>query len=103
MRWYILGGEDGYTPIPASIEQWAAWASKGGDDIKRVARTQIGDVTVSTVFLGLDHSLGYGPAVLFETMIFGGKNDDFTDRCSTWRQAEKMHEDACAKVRGTNG
>ena len=37
-----------------------------------------------------------GPPILFETMIFGGPEDQYTDRCSTWDEAVKMHEKACA-------
>lgn len=36
-----------------------------------LARTEVGWLTVSTVFLGLDHGLYDGPPVLWETMIFG--------------------------------
>jgi hypothetical protein len=33
-------------------------------------------------------------------MIFGGQHDQYTNRCSTWDEAEKMHEEAVALVRG---
>lgn len=42
----------------------------------------IGDIYVSTVFLGLDHSFGsFGECkpVLFETMIFGGEHDQYQE------------------------
>src|SRR5258706_13563526 len=39
---------------------------------RHVAKTDFGDVRVSTVFLGFDRSFGQGPPLLFETMIFGG-------------------------------
>jgi hypothetical protein len=32
---------------------------------------------VSTVFLGTNHSFGFEPPLLFETMIFGGRFDDY--------------------------
>jgi hypothetical protein len=67
----------------------------------RVAETIVGDARVSTVFLGLDHRFGgEGPPVLFETMIFGGRLDEFQDRCCTWDEAEKMHAEAVRLVRG---
>jgi len=68
-----------------------------------VARSKIGDVQISTVFLGIDHSWDNGPPVLFETMVFGGNHDQYQERCSTWKQAEDMHERACALVRGVSG
>ena len=68
-----------------------------------VARSKIGDVQISTVFLGIDHSWDNGTPVLFETMVFGGNHDQYQERCSTWKQAEDMHERACALVRGVSG
>lgn len=46
-----------------------------------VVRNEIGKVTVSTVFLGLDHNFqGVGPPVLWETMVFGGGYDEAQER-----------------------
>ena len=70
------------------------------DDPHRVASSYVGDVHVSTVFLGLDHGFGSGPPIVFETMIFHGSHDGYQDRCSTWEEAEKMHQKAVAIVRG---
>jgi hypothetical protein len=39
-------------------------------DYKRVALTKVGQYNISTVWLGLDHSFGHGPPLIFETMIF---------------------------------
>lgn len=66
---------------------------------KRVDLTTIDDSHISTVFLGIDHRFGDdGPPILFETMIFGGKFNDYQERCSTWDQAVEMHKKACQKV-----
>jgi hypothetical protein len=66
-----------------------------------VDRTDIGDdVSVSTVFLGIDHSLSnIGPPILFETLVFGGKYDDDRCRYSTWDQAAAGHRAMVAKIR----
>lgn len=58
-----------------------------------------GGVRVSTVFLGLDHSYGDGPPLLFETMVFGGPLDQEQDRCATWEDAEQMHEKLVVRAR----
>jgi hypothetical protein len=71
-----------------------------GIDPWRVAETELGQVRISTVFLGLDHQFFGGQPLLFESMIFGGQHDQYTNRCSTWDEAEKMHEEAVALVRG---
>ena len=75
------------------LMEWSNWYEKGNDN-RRVAHTALGKTNVSTVFLGLDHSFGGGKPLLFETMIFGGKHDEYQERCSTWEEAEEMHKRA---------
>lgn len=87
---YILQGHE---VIPADLMTWARWF-EGADEQRVVAKTTIGDATVSTVFLGLDHAWGAGPPMTFETMIFGGDHDQYQTRCSTWEQAEAQHAEA---------
>lgn len=65
----------------------------------KVARETHGDADVSTVFLGLDHQFDDGPPLLFETMIFGGKHDDYCERYATIEEARDGHRVACAVVR----
>lgn len=76
---------------------WARWLETAD---RKVARTQRGDVSVSTVFLGLDHQFGNGPPLLFETMVFGGEHDEEQERYSTWEEAEAGHAAWCEKVWG---
>ena len=56
------------------------------------------DVSVSTVFLYMDHSFNGGTPLLFETMIFGGLHDNHQLRYSTWEDAERGHEECCQMV-----
>jgi hypothetical protein len=89
---YIL---DGKKAVPTDLMTWGRWLETVREG-RVVART--GDrslVQVSTVFLGLDHSFGDGPPMIFETMIFGGEHDQWQERCSTWEEAEAMHTKAC--------
>lgn len=72
---------------------------------KRIRHTSIGDVRVSTVFLGIDHGIYFdvkkqGKPILFETMIFGGEHGGYQTRCSTHRQALAMHKAAINNVKG---
>ena len=83
--------------VEKDIIKWSRWYEKGD---RKVANTVIDGVRVSTVFLGLDHSFESGEPILFETLVFDGDKDGDMDRCSTWEQAEKMHEKMCTKVRG---
>lgn len=83
-------------PVPADLMTWASFF---GSADRIVAKSQFGDVGVSTVFLGLDHRFGdSGPPLIFETMIFGGPHSDYQTRCSTWEEAEEMHRVACVLV-----
>lgn len=84
---YVL---DGQTPIvEKDLMKWAEWFEKS--DIA-VAKYKNGDVSVSTVFLGLNHNYGIGAPILFETMVFGGKFDGEQERYSTWDDAENGHD-----------
>ena len=103
---YVL---DGKTPVAEpDLMKWANWMETCNRVVRKdtatvkLAGEPIGEVRVSTVFLGLDHSFGNGPPMLFETMVFGVALDQEQDRCSTWEAAEKMHELMCERVkRGT--
>ena len=87
---YIL---DGHKAVPCDdVFEWGRWFEKAN---RRVAEEVRGEIRVSTVFLGLDHSFGSGPPLLFETMIFGMK-DIYQERYSTWEEAEDGHKRACA-------
>ncbi len=90
---YILKGHEA---VPTDLMTWARWFEKGD---RIVAKDTVGEVRVSTVFLGLDHSFGTGPLLLFETMIFGGPLDGDMDRYTTWEQAEAGHAAMLAKVK----
>lgn len=48
------------------------WAIKHNDwNYKRVKQTDIGDIKISTVWLGLDHGFETNGPLIFETMVFG--------------------------------
>jgi hypothetical protein len=87
MSHYVL---DGRNPVPTDLMTWARWFETAD---RHVACDYVGPIYVSTVFLGLDHSWGRGPPLLFETMVFA--DDDAHDlicrRYSTWEQAERGH------------
>jgi hypothetical protein len=92
---YIL---DGHNPVPCNdLMEWARWFETSD---RRVAHDEIGDVRVSTVFLGLNHRFGPGSPLLFETMIFGGPHDQYQERCTFWDDAVKQHAEAVAMARG---
>ena len=81
---------EGHKVVPCDdLLTWGEWL---GTADRRVARTEISaSLFVSTVFIGLDHSFGNGPPLLFETMVFRNGSGGEEDRCSTWEQAEQQH------------
>lgn len=84
---YIL---DGKNPIPADTMTWTRWMNDRRTDI-HVADEKVGEVRISTVFLGLDHNFDKGDPILFETLVFGGPLDGEMDRYHTWEEAEAGH------------
>jgi len=92
IKHYIL--ENG-KPKDVPLMEWGRWMETGN---RRIGKTKIGDVEVSTVFLGLDHGFG-GKTLLFETMIFGGKYDEWCERYETMEEAKKGHAKAVKKVK----
>ena len=83
---------DGKTPVPVNsiLELGETFVDP---ETRIVRQTQLtGKITISTVFLGINHNFGINTEpILFETMAFGAKND-YMKRYSTWDEAEKGHE-----------
>src|SRR3990167_790601 len=94
---YILNGQ---TPEHIKdIVEWGRWFETA--DLT-VAETKVGKVTVSTVFLGLDHSFGGGTPILFETMILGGKEHGYQERYASLEESMIGHERAVVLARQAN-
>lgn len=93
---YIL--DDDGSPVPCdSLTGWAMWFEANGDK-RRVAFDRIGDIEISTVFLGFDHSFGGASPLLFETMIFHGDHDEYCERYTFREDALKGHARAVKLV-----
>jgi hypothetical protein len=96
---YIL--DDAGEPVPEpDILKWGRWM----EGVERLLiRTELApNITVSTVFLGLDHGHGRGNnlPILWETMIFGGPHTDYQERYTSREAALVGHEMAVALARG---
>lgn len=82
------------------LGKWSEWMATAD---RTVARTKIDafNATVSTVFLGLDHSYtAEGLPLLYETMVFqgGSAHDEFMMRYSTLGMAKQGHDEVCSKL-----
>jgi len=65
----------------------------------RVGRARIFSVEVSTVFLCVDHRHSVeGDPILWETMIFGGKYDQYQERYTSEKDAIDGHRKAVRMV-----
>jgi hypothetical protein len=69
------------------------------NDLRKIEVTKVGEVTISTVHLVIDHSFGVGPPVIFETMVFGGENDEYMQRYSTEAAALAGHDQIVMSIK----
>lgn len=94
MNRYILKNR-----VPVPEPDLLTWGRFFESKDRIVARTDLGDVHVSTVFLGLDHRFtNSGDPILFETMVFGGAHDGDQERYCTWDDAERGHAAMVKKI-----
>lgn len=94
--WYKL--DKNRNPVPCADGEYPK-KDVTNENEWRVGNDMIDDVHVSTVFLGLDHRFGEGEPILFETMIFGGKHDEYQERYCTWNEAAEGHKRAIELVK----
>ncbi len=87
--------KEGNVSLEPNLEKWAKSFQA---NTRRIAGTRVFGIYISTIFLGLDHSFGSGPPILFETMIFGGINDQYQKRYVTLEEAKKGHKETVLLV-----
>ena len=99
---YFLVGK---TPFLAQTEEerQLGWAQD-----RRVDLTQVGNRSVSTVFLPIDHGWESGGLpYLFETMVFSDSDGDpwtdYQDRWRSWDEAQVGHNRVVARLRNGEG
>ena len=69
-------------------------------DYARIGLDVVGELKVSTVWLGLNHEFRPGrPPLIFETMIFGGDHDQELARYCTEADAAEGHRRVVADLR----
>ena len=91
---YILKGKK---IIPVDLLIWAKYFET---ENRHIGNDSIGRTRVSTVFLGIDYNFSpKGKPLLFETMIFGGKHDQYQERYSTYKEAKEGHKRALKLVK----
>ena len=90
-KWYIL--DENNKPLESTIIKYVEW-EEANPEKRAVKQEYVGDVRISTVFLGLDHVWNSDIPVLWETMIFGGEHDQYMDRYTSYEDALEGHQTA---------
>jgi hypothetical protein len=95
MNLYLLDKNN--EPVP--IEDMITWVTGYSRMDRVVGRDQIDRITISTVFLGLDHNYsGVGGPVLWETMVFGGCMNGDMHRYRSHADAVSGHREVLSMV-----
>ena len=97
---YILDENDNPVLEP-NLMKWAVWFEEADTSLKKDRVSD--DISVSTVFLGLDHSFGQDPPLLFKTVVFGGGADQEQVRYSTWDEAAAGHKEMVERIKAKKG
>lgn len=95
--WYILDEND--NPVAANPLVAGRWFGDKSNNHKRVIAVDEfeNDVSLSTVFLALDHSHTPGKVLLYESLWFGGPLDGEMRRYSTREEALAGHHEMLAE------
>jgi hypothetical protein len=97
---------DGKTPVEESeLKKWEQWYAQADRIVQSTDipitqsnrfKFKITDpdcvINVTTIFLGIDHSLHSDRPLLFSTKITGGQYDQRQQWTSSWSEAEAEHE-----------
>jgi hypothetical protein len=103
--WYIL--DNNHKPVTSTGIDSSKWMEENPNR-KKVGYDKLkdlngDDVCVSTVFLGLDHAWNSSIPILWETMVFGGKNDQaYQERYASYEQALEGHQKAINFIKTEN-
>lgn len=93
--------DDNNKVAPCDVTEWILlYETKEGQQRRIVGHDVINGILVSTVFLGVNHSLSNKMPILFETMIFIKSEEDiYQERYCSWDDALKGHKEAIEWVK----
>ena len=98
---YVLD-DNGEPLLMDDLHVWARWLESHKSTTvlaQDMAANEDVVVLISTVFGGVDHNWGEGLPILWETMIFGGPHDGYSERYTSRDEARIGHAEAVAMVR----
>lgn len=85
------------------VDTMEEWSAAYDDDCRIVNQTGNDNIWVSTVFLGINHNWGFSEdtrPILFETLVQGGRWNEFQYRYHTYEEAVAGHNKICEEVFG---
>jgi len=91
-KYYILKGKK---PVICKIMDWCKWFGRAD---RTVNQTYVGDVHISTVFMGIE-DLERVPPMVFETAVYKCDIDFKTIRYSTWSKAISGHNQMVKRIK----
>jgi hypothetical protein len=100
IKMYYVLNDNNEPVVERDTNKFCKWIEN--NDNRRIAYTKVGSKAVSTVFLGIDHGFDGGPPVLFETMVFGGKFNEYMKRYSTYNGALEGHDETVLLVKSVD-
>jgi len=100
MHYTWKAGEQPVQTHTDTAEGLLEWAHENSRSDRHIGDETIGDLRVSTVFLGMDHNWGEGEPILFETIIFKNEVSLFEERYCTETQARQGHQEAIERAKG---
>ena len=93
---FYLDDEGNPQPCTDMVTYLAFWANPRR---RMIARLEWKGIIVSTMFLGVNHQFLEGePPILFETIVIGGRLDDYQLRYHTRDEAVEGHHAAVCLV-----
>jgi hypothetical protein len=93
--------------LPVEIDDLIFWAKEFNNNTKRIVKkTNIGNILISTVFLGICHEFldDHKHCILFETLVFDDKKEcpeyeGHMIRYTTYQKALKGHNELVKEVK----
>lgn len=98
MFYKLIGKE----PVKCNYLEWEEWIQNAERTVAiDLINSPQGVVTVATEFSGVscETSTSGAPLRVFETQVFGGAMNPFTQYYSTWEEAETGHKNLVATLR----
>lgn len=96
--------DESFNVVPSTCDELREWRKRQSPQCATgigvwLAKTRVPGHEISTVFIPIDLECRPGSdSVCFETMVFGGQDDQYCVRAETWRKAMLNHGSIASKL-----